>query len=124
MKRELQALMDMRTDARRTRKAQKHRSKEIGALLDLKTHAPMLPIAGLPPVGGKCWTRSIAHLVAHMVLRRHDRSRPLENRPPPDTSMRRKSSLSLGLSIDDLVSGDDGGDVSVSDADVDSDMEE
>ena len=114
-KRELHSLMDMRAEARRTRKLQKQRSKEIGALLDLKMQTPISPIDGFPPIlsGGKAWTRSMAHLVAHMVLRRHDRSRPLENRPPPDTSMRRKSSLSLGLSIDDLVSGDDGEDVSV-----------
>ncbi|KAI0761497.1 hypothetical protein BD413DRAFT_607124 [Trametes elegans] len=125
-KRELHAAMDMRAEARRVRKLQKQRSKEIGALLDLKMQTPISPIDGFPPIlsGSKAWTRSMAHLVAHMVLRRHDRSRPLENRPPPDTSMRRKSSLSLGLSIDDLVSGEDGEDVSVSDADVDSDMEE
>ena len=104
-KRELQVLMDMRADARRTRKAQKHRSKEIGALLDLKTHAPMLPIAGLPPVGGKGWTRSIAHLVAHMMFRRRERAKPLEGRVPasPEAgAARRRSSLEASVSAEDL----------------------
>ncbi|TBU56522.1 hypothetical protein BD310DRAFT_773471, partial [Dichomitus squalens] len=47
--------------ARRTRKLQKQRSKEIGALLDFKMHSPMSPMEGLPPLvvgGGKGWTKT------------------------------------------------------------------
>ncbi|KAI0355215.1 hypothetical protein OH77DRAFT_1425280 [Trametes cingulata] len=122
-KRELHAAMDMRAEARRVRKLQKQRSKEIGALLDLKMQTPFSPIEGFPPImgGGKAWTRSIAHLVAHMVLRRRDRSRPLENRPPPVSPMRRNSYLHLSVSADDLLAMDADRDLG---ADVDSDMEE
>ncbi|KAI1783687.1 hypothetical protein LXA43DRAFT_307319 [Ganoderma leucocontextum] len=105
-KRELHALMDMRADARRTRKLQKQRSKEIGALLDFKMHTPMSPMEGLPPLviggGGRGWTKTIAHLVAHMVLRRHDRSRPLENKPPA-TPVRPPTALCRSLSAEDVT---------------------
>lgn len=123
-KRELHVAMDMRAEARRVRKLQKQRSKEIGALLDLKMQTPISPMEGMPPLvgGGKAWTRSIAHLIAHMVLRRHDRARPLENRPPPDSSLRRKSSLQFSVSADDLLAlGTDDEGLGV---DVDCDMEE
>ncbi|KAI0628871.1 hypothetical protein C8Q77DRAFT_1067422 [Trametes polyzona] len=124
-KRELHAAMEMRAEARRVRKLQKQRSKEIGALLDLKMQTPLSPMDGCPPLlgGGKAWTRSLAHLVAHMVLRRHDRSRPLENRPPPDPSFgRRKSYLDRSISADDLLArGAEDEDEGV---DVDCDMEE
>ncbi|KAH9923705.1 uncharacterized protein BXZ73DRAFT_50933 [Epithele typhae] len=84
-KRELQVLTEKRADARRARKAAKHRGKEVGALLELKTHTSaaafaFLPVAGLPPPGAKGWTRSLAHLIAHMIFRRRERARPLENR--------------------------------------------
>ncbi|KAM5541987.1 hypothetical protein V8D89_004297 [Ganoderma adspersum] len=106
-KRDLHALMDMRAEARRTRKLQKQRSKEIGALLDFKMHTPMSPMEGLPPLviggGGKGWTKTIAHLVAHMVLRRQDRSRPLENKPPVPQP-RTPTLLRRSLSADDLSS--------------------
>ncbi|KAL1947106.1 hypothetical protein VTO73DRAFT_14067 [Trametes versicolor] len=123
-KRELHVAMDMRAEARRVRKLQKQRSKEIGALLDLKMQTPISPMEGMPPLvgGGKAWTRSIAHLIAHMVLRRHDRARPLENRPPPDSSLRRKSSLQFSVSADDLLAlGTDDEGLGV---DMDCDMEE
>ncbi|KAI0806615.1 hypothetical protein C8Q74DRAFT_1453057 [Fomes fomentarius] len=108
-KRDLHVLMDMRAEARRTRKLQKQRSKEIGALLDFKMHGPMSPMEGLPPlVGGKGWTRSIAHLVAHMVFRRRDRSRPLEGRAPAGSPAesrcpRRNSGLRMSVSAEDLL---------------------
>ncbi|KAI0363412.1 hypothetical protein BV20DRAFT_975714 [Pilatotrama ljubarskyi] len=122
-KRELHAAMDMRAEARRVRKLQKQRSKEIGALLDLKMQTPISPIEGYPPImsGGKPWTRSIAHLVAHMVLRRRDRSRPLENRPPPVCPMRKNSYLRFSVSADDLLAMDADRDL---DVDADNDMEE
>ena len=121
-KRDLHALMDMRAEARRARKLQKQRSKEIGALLDFKMHTPMSPMEGLPPLviggRGKGWTKTIAHLVAHMVLRRHDRCRPLENKPPvaqvrSPTTLRRSLSAedisSMGMSVEDedVDDGDD-----------------
>lgn len=108
-KRDLHVLMDMRAEARRTRKLQKQRSKEIGALLDFKMHGPMSPMEGLPPlVGGKGWTRSIAHLVAHMVFRRRDRSRPLESKAPAGSPVeypcpRRNSGLRMSVSAEDLL---------------------
>ncbi|TBU29258.1 hypothetical protein BD311DRAFT_756827 [Dichomitus squalens] len=106
-KRELHSLMDMRAEARRTRKLQKQRSKEIGALLDFKMHSPMSPMEGLPPLvvgGGKGWTKTIAHLVAHMVLRRRDRSRPLENKATGlESPLRRPTSLRHSISADDLL---------------------
>ncbi|PIL33246.1 hypothetical protein GSI_04696 [Ganoderma sinense ZZ0214-1] len=124
-KRELHALMDMRTEARRTRKLQKQRSKEIGALLDFKMHSPMSPMEGLPPLviggGGKGWTKTIAHLVAHMVLRRHDRSRPLENKPPAP-QIRSPTSLRRSLSAEDLSLLSSMG-VAGGDEDGDDDME-
>ncbi|KAJ8488401.1 hypothetical protein ONZ51_g3559 [Trametes cubensis] len=126
-KRELHAAMEMRAEARRVRKLQKQRSKEIGALLDLKMQTPISPIEGFPPVmmgsGGKAWTRSVAHLVAHMVLRRRDRNRALESKPPPSPLQRKRSYLRMSVSVDDLCamgeSEDGDGDV-----DMDSDMEE
>ncbi|KAI8974187.1 hypothetical protein BD414DRAFT_498433 [Trametes punicea] len=123
-KRELHAVMDMRAEARRMRKLQKQRSKEIGALLDLKMQTPISPIEGFPPIamgGGKSWTRSIAHLVAHMILKRRDRNRPLENRPPPSPSMRKQTHLRASVSAEDLLCMAPEGYV---DVDADSDMEE
>ena len=118
-KRELHALMDMRAEARRNRKLQKQRSKEIGALLDFKMHGPMSPMDGLPPLvmGGRGWTKTIAHLVAHMVLRRHDRSRPLENKPPT-TPVRSPSVLRRSLSAEDLTSMGTGADEDEDDDDA------
>ncbi|KZT11192.1 uncharacterized protein LAESUDRAFT_612610, partial [Laetiporus sulphureus 93-53] len=73
-KRDLHIAMDMRAEARRIRKREKQRSKEVGALLDLKMERGVCPGSGL--------TRSIAQLVANMVLRRRDTFRPLANRKP------------------------------------------
>ncbi|KAI0713826.1 hypothetical protein C8Q76DRAFT_650988 [Earliella scabrosa] len=126
-KRDLHALMDARAEARRMRKLQKQRSKEIGALLDFKMHSPMSPMEGLPPlVGGKGWTRSVAHLVAHMIFRRRDRSRPLENKvagcPAASPSpVRRPSHLRVSESAEDLLSAEAGSDDE--DGDGDDDME-
>ncbi|KAI0738102.1 hypothetical protein C8Q80DRAFT_296453 [Daedaleopsis nitida] len=124
-KRELHSMMDMRAEARRTRKLQKQRSKEIGALLDFKMHSPVSPMEGLPPLvsGGKGWTQSIAHLVAHMIFKRRDRSRPLESKlatAPASSLVRRPSHLRRSVSADDVLlsmSGESG------DEDDDDDME-
>ncbi|TFY62817.1 hypothetical protein EVJ58_g3617 [Rhodofomes roseus] len=71
-KHDLHVAMDMRAEARRARKREKQRSKEVGALLDLKMERGVAP--------GKGAMRSIAQLVANMVLRRRDTFRPLANR--------------------------------------------
>ncbi|KAH9930899.1 uncharacterized protein B0H18DRAFT_991748 [Fomitopsis serialis] len=71
-KHDLHVAMDMRAEARRARKREKQRSKEVGALLDLKMERGIAP--------GKGAMRSIAQLVANMVLRRRDTFRPLANR--------------------------------------------
>ncbi len=115
-KRELHTMMDMRAEARRARKLQKQRSKEIGALLDFKMHAstsPMNAFSPLPMVGGKAWTRTVYHLLAHMMMRRRDRAaKPLESKPPEAHSLVRKSSrLRMSVSADDVG------------ADADDDME-
>lgn len=63
-KHDLHVAMDMRAEARWARKREKQRSKEVGALLDLKTERGVAP--------GKGAMRSIAQLVANMVLCRRD----------------------------------------------------
>ncbi|KAI0730391.1 hypothetical protein C8Q76DRAFT_792556 [Earliella scabrosa] len=61
--------------------------KPAEATLEGNRRAPRLQdaqpdvVEGLPPlVGGKAWTRSVAHLVARMIFRRRVWSRPLENK--------------------------------------------
>ncbi|CCM00143.1 uncharacterized protein FIBRA_02170 [Fibroporia radiculosa] len=71
-KRELHLAMDMRAEARHARKFEKQRSKEIGALMDLKMERGIAPGPGA--------MRSMGQLVANMVLRRRDTFRPLANR--------------------------------------------
>ncbi|KAI0691954.1 hypothetical protein C8T65DRAFT_81364 [Cerioporus squamosus] len=112
-KRELHTMMDMRAEARRARKLQKQRSKEIGALLDFKMHPPSSPLV----MSGKPWTRTVYHLLAHMMMRRRDRAaKPLESKPPDAHSLVRKPSrLRMSVSAEDLV-----GEVA---ADEDDDME-
>ncbi|RPD71304.1 hypothetical protein L226DRAFT_206529 [Lentinus tigrinus ALCF2SS1-7] len=132
-KRELHSMMDMRVEARRARKLQKQRSKEIGALLDFKMHPPSSPVDGLPPLvwGGKPWTRSVYHLLAHMMMRRRDRAaRPLESKPVEAHPLVRKASrLRLSLSAEDLLDLGASEDMSAVagagdvDADGDDDME-
>ncbi|KAI0719043.1 hypothetical protein C8Q72DRAFT_130985, partial [Fomitopsis betulina] len=63
-KHDLHVAMDMRAEARWARKHEKQWSKEVGALLDLKMECGVVP--------GKGVMRSIAQLVANMVLRRRD----------------------------------------------------
>ena len=132
-KRELHSMMDMRTEARRARKLQKQRSKEIGALLDFKMHPPSSPIDGLPPLmlGGKPWTRSVYHLLAHMMMRRRDRAaKPLESKPVEAHTLARKASgLRMSVSAEDLLEYEASEDMSAvadfgdADGDGDDDME-
>ncbi|OCH85367.1 hypothetical protein OBBRIDRAFT_815103 [Obba rivulosa] len=92
-KRELHAAMDARAEARRQRKREKQRSKEVGALLDLKMSRA--------DTGG---VRTIAQLVANMVLRRRDTVRPLASRrvaAVPHEHVR--SALFRSVSAEDLA---------------------
>ncbi|KAI0933387.1 hypothetical protein AcV5_005544 [Taiwanofungus camphoratus] len=97
-KRELHTAMDMRAEVRRMRKREKQRSKEIGALLDLKMGRGVAP--------GKGSMRSIAHLVANMLLRRRDTFRPLANRKASGQSKPYiKSHLFHAISLDEDMLG-------------------
>ncbi|PCH38491.1 hypothetical protein WOLCODRAFT_66711 [Wolfiporia cocos MD-104 SS10] len=92
----LHCAMDMRAEARRVRKREKQRSKEVGALLDLKM--------ARGPAPGRGAMRSLAQLVANMVLRRRDTFRPLANRKPgTPTPTHVPSSLSRCVSAEDLT---------------------
>lgn len=111
-KHDLHVAMEMRAEARRARKREKQRSKEVGALLDLKMERGV--------AAGKGVMRSIAQLVANMVLRRRDTFRPLANRK---TSTVRgpyvHTRLAFCLSSDDL----NGLEREDTDADTDTDMD-
>lgn len=71
---ELRSATEMRTEARRARKREKHRLREIGAILDLKLDLDrsVFQRRGL--------MRSVPQLVANMVLKRRDATRSLANR--------------------------------------------
>jgi len=109
-KRELHIAMDMRAEARRVRKREKQRSKEVGALLDLKMERGVAP--------GKGAMRSIAQLVANMVLRRRDNFRSLANRKTTCSEPRPyvRSSLCYSVSAEDLFEIE-------TDSDTDTDMD-
>ncbi|EPS98320.1 hypothetical protein FOMPIDRAFT_1024649 [Fomitopsis schrenkii] len=109
-KHDLHVAMDMRAEARRTRKREKQRSKEVGALLDLKMERGVAP--------GKGAMRSIAQLVANMVLRRRDTFRPLANRK---TGAVRGPYVRTPLAS--CVSSDDLSGLELEDADTDTDMD-
>lgn len=97
---EFRVATDLRAEARRVRKEEKHRLRELGALLDLKLETRVFHTKGS--------MRSVAHLVADMVFKRRDRSRALANRKV--ASFPRTSSPSLlcsSFTDDDLLSGDD-----------------
>lgn len=64
---ELRAATELRTEARRMRKEEKHRLRELGSLLDLKLNTQLF--------NAKSKARSPAHLVADMLLKRQDRPR-------------------------------------------------
>ena len=57
---------ELRTEAKQARKAQKHRLRELGTLLNLKL--------GVQAFNAKSSTRSVAHLVADMSLKRRERA--------------------------------------------------
>ncbi|KAI0689307.1 hypothetical protein BC835DRAFT_261540 [Cytidiella melzeri] len=71
---ELRTASEMRTEARRARKREKHRLREIGAILDLKMDLERAVFQGRSSM------RSVPQLVANMVLKRRDVSRSLANR--------------------------------------------
>ena len=92
-----------RAETRRARKEEKHRLRELGALLDLKLDTRVFH--------GKGSMRSVAHLVADMVFKRHDKSRSLANRKtaaaPRTSSCFLSSPLRSSFSLEDLVLDDD-----------------
>lgn len=100
---EYRAATELRAETRRARKEEKHRLRELGALLDLKLDTRVFH--------GKGSLRSVAHLVADMVFKRHDRSRSLANRKtaaaPQTSSCFLSSPLRSSISFEDLASGED-----------------
>lgn len=98
-KHEMHVAMEMRAEAKRTRKREKQRSKEIGALLDLKMERNVLQ--------GKSVMRSVAQLVANMVLKRRDVYRPLASRKPASAvPLPTQSPLRASVSVEDLLEDD------------------
>ncbi|KAI0085890.1 hypothetical protein BDY19DRAFT_895698 [Irpex rosettiformis] len=71
---ELRQASEQRSEARRARKKEKHRLREIGAILDLKMDLDRSVFQGRGSM------RSMPQLVANMVLKRRDSSRSLANR--------------------------------------------
>lgn len=69
---EYRSATDLRVEARRVRKEEKHRLRELGTLLDLKLETRVF--------NTRASLRSVAHLVADMVFKRRDRTRSLANR--------------------------------------------
>ena len=100
---EYRAATELRAETRRARKEEKHRLRELGALLDLKLDTRVFH--------GKGSMRSVAHLVADMVFKRHDKSRSLANRKtaaaPRTSSCFLSSPLRSSFSLEDLVLDDD-----------------
>ncbi|KAF7791012.1 hypothetical protein EIP86_001971 [Pleurotus ostreatoroseus] len=97
-KHELHVATEQRAEARKARKREKQRSKEVGALLDLKMER------GVPQ--GKI--RSVPQLVANMLLKRRDVCRPLANRKPAGAAASLVSSpLRVSFAVEDLMEDDD-----------------
>lgn len=71
---ELRTATDMRTEARRVRKRERQRLKEIGAILDLKLDLDRSVFQR------RASMRSVPQLVANMVLKRRDTTRALASR--------------------------------------------
>lgn len=100
-KHELHLALEARAEARKARKKEKQRSKEIGLLLELKMRGQdddfLMMGYGDGPV-------NVKQLVASMLMKRRDTSRPLANRGRTMTSRpgSRSSSLSRSVSYEDL----------------------
>ena len=100
-KHELHLALEARAEARKLRKREKQRSKEIGLLLELKMRGQdddfLMMGYGDGPV-------NVKQLVASMLMKRRDTSRPLANRGRTMASRpsSRLSSLSRSVSYEDL----------------------
>ncbi|KAK7679618.1 hypothetical protein QCA50_017329 [Cerrena zonata] len=100
-KHELHIALEARAEARKARKREKQRSKEIGLLLELKMRGQdddfLMMGYGDGPV-------NVKQLVANMLMKRGDTSRPLANRGRTMASRpaSRLSSLSRSVSYEDL----------------------
>ncbi|CAL1703102.1 unnamed protein product [Somion occarium] len=92
-KHDLHVAMDLRAEARKARKREKQRSKEIGLLLELKMCEGGFSMLGFGDGPGDA-----KHLVASMVMKRRDTSRPLANRKAA-SSVRSSSKTSLSRSV-------------------------
>lgn len=95
---ELHHAMDLRADARRTRKLEKQRSKEIGALMQLKMDRDYSM-----GYDGSRW-EPVRRLVANMLMRRRDTTRALSNRKSASTHrIYFHSPLSSTASLEDVL---------------------
>lgn len=108
---EYRVASDLRAEARRARKEEKHRLRELGTLLDLKLETRVFHAKGA--------MRSVAHLVADMVFKRHDRSRALANRKAASSS-RPSAPSPLRSSSPADSDNDDGSEDMMTDDDFDS----
>jgi hypothetical protein len=95
--------ISLRAEATRDKKQNKQRSKEVGALLRIKLGDQIAYPAAFASVDGrpKGMIGSMSQLVAGMMFRRHDTSRPLVNRKSWSTNRDYvRSSLSLCSNAD------------------------
>ncbi|KAI0344936.1 hypothetical protein BDW22DRAFT_1325978 [Trametopsis cervina] len=92
---ELRTASEMRTEARRARKREKHRLREVGAILDLKLD---LDRSVFQRRGSM---RNVPQLVANMVLKRRDASRSLANRKAAGAARTSPSPLRSSASRED-----------------------
>ncbi|EIN08116.1 hypothetical protein PUNSTDRAFT_144539 [Punctularia strigosozonata HHB-11173 SS5] len=111
-RRELQAVMTLRAEAKRRRKRAKERGREVGALLSLRLRGECPEgerTVEIVSGGGasKGPTRSVSQLAAKMLFRRRESSaRLLANRRSAmdlETEKRNGSSLSRSVSAEDLT---------------------
>lgn len=102
-KHELHVAMDLRNEARKDRKREKQKSKEIGALLDYKMHRGYSYSASL----GLDTLDSVRQLVASMMMRRQETCRALSNRKSAVVHRPYQNSpLSISTSYQDLLDAD------------------
>ncbi|TCD60404.1 hypothetical protein EIP91_010230 [Steccherinum ochraceum] len=102
-KHELHVATDLRNEARKDRKREKQKSKEIGALLDIKMNGGGYSASGM----GQAAFVDVRQLVASMTMRRREAARSLANRK--SAAAHRPylpSSLSSSVSVEDLREAD------------------
>ncbi|KAI0810799.1 hypothetical protein BC629DRAFT_1004671 [Irpex lacteus] len=99
---ELRVASEMRAEARKARKKEKHRLREIGAILDLKMDLDRSVFQGRGSM------RSVPQLVANMVLKRRDSSRSLAGRRTSAAGTRPAPSPLRGFVAAELESVVDG----------------